>query len=185
MDSTLIRKDVGEWPDLDASPAKSGVIRWLELGGRLLVVTSDEGHRPFRQLLAQITPEKLRDRVMLSVGDGAAIYMPVTQRGGGLDFCLDKTYHDEFSPTLPHADRTLDIACKMAQDFVIACSHNDQLLSTITPQSRREAYRELIAQFSDRAGAGRVPLLRAGLEELSHSGQVFDPMERCPDTAEQ
>ena len=24
MDSTLIRKDVGEWPDLDASPAKSG-----------------------------------------------------------------------------------------------------------------------------------------------------------------
>ena len=66
MDSTLIRKDAGEWPDLDASPAKAGLVRWLKLGGRLLVVTSDEGHRPFRQLLAQIRPQSLWARVLLS-----------------------------------------------------------------------------------------------------------------------
>ena len=101
--------------------------------------------------------------------------MPVTQRGGGLDFVSTRPTM-AVPPTLPHADRTLDIACKMAQDFVIACSHNDPTLSTITPQSRREAYRELIAQFYRPRRCWKGPVSsRAGLEELSHSGQVFDP----------
>lgn len=46
MDSTLIRKERGMYPDLNDSPVKPHLLRWLQSGGHLLVVTSDEGHRP-------------------------------------------------------------------------------------------------------------------------------------------
>eukprot|EP01050_Picozoa_sp_SAG11_P023497 SAG11_NODE_4736_length_1786_cov_1.609959_1_plen_222_part_00 len=60
----------GEWPELAESPVRSHLLEWLELGGRLLVVTSDDGHRPWRALMRQIPPP-LRLRVVLSTADGA------------------------------------------------------------------------------------------------------------------
>lgn len=165
MDSTLIRKDPGVWPDLEESPVRPNLLRWLKLGGRLLVVTSDEGHRPFRQFLAQIHPAELRESVLLSVGDGASIYMPErstesnkskgaedsTQKSTSkidMDFVIDQTYIDRFTPYLPHPEETMGVACKMAQDFLIACSKDPSLLDTVKPESRRNSYRELIAQFT-------------------------------------
>ena len=40
-------------PGLDTSPVRPHLFAWLESGGSLLVVTSDDGHRPWRQLLGQ------------------------------------------------------------------------------------------------------------------------------------
>ena len=86
MDSTLIRRMLVSGLTLMLLQQEAGGDSMVR--ARREVAGRDERRRAQAvptALLAQITP-KLRDRVMLSVGDEAAIYMPVTQRGGGLDF---------------------------------------------------------------------------------------------------
>ena len=73
MDSTLIRKDRGVYGSLDDSPCRAPLLEWLRSGGSLLVVTSDDGWRPFEQLWKQI-PSELRVRVAMSTSDGAALF---------------------------------------------------------------------------------------------------------------
>ena len=77
MDSTLIEHgpDKSALGDLDTSPCAAPLFEWLEAGGRLLVVTSDDGYRPFTSLWEQI-PAALRANgaVCLSTSDGAALY---------------------------------------------------------------------------------------------------------------
>eukprot|EP00936_MAST-01D_sp_MAST-1D-sp1_P002050 g2050.t1 len=77
MDSTLIKHgtDKSALGDLSISPCAAPLFEWLETGGRLLVVTSDDGYRPFTSLWEQI-PAALRANgaVCLSSSDGAALY---------------------------------------------------------------------------------------------------------------
>ena len=75
MDQTLVEKVPGKFPDLNASACRAPLLRWLGLGGRLFVVTSDDGYRPFKHLWGQI-PADLRanGRVLLSTGGGATIF---------------------------------------------------------------------------------------------------------------
>ena len=49
MDKTLVDKRRDSYPSFSESPCFEPMQKWFELGGNLLVVTSDDGHRPFRQ----------------------------------------------------------------------------------------------------------------------------------------
>jgi hypothetical protein len=120
MDSTLLRKSPGEWPDFEESdrdddnPVRLPLFTWLRSGGSLLVVTSDDGHRPWRQLLRQV-PVELRGSVLLSTADGAVLsslqdgkYTEETSYWGGA--LMDKGVG---STGLPASDLTTEIACEM------------------------------------------------------------------------
>merc|ERR1711871_263154 len=83
MDSTIMAKSKGVYQDLESSPCFPHIVKWLEIGGRLLVVTSDDGYRPFKQFLAQV-PQNLRTSVLLSCSDGASLFS-VDERGEPLE----------------------------------------------------------------------------------------------------
>ena len=87
MDGTLVgkpgRTSDGDYaaPLLDASPVFEPLVQWLELGGNLLVVTSDDGNWPIRKVW-RCLPLKYRTvssaaaprRVALCTSDGAALF---------------------------------------------------------------------------------------------------------------
>ena len=75
MDSTLIRKEGNIYGDLNASPCCKPLLSFLKAGGSLLVVTSDDGYRPFTQMWDQIPIEfRSTGQVWISTGDGAALF---------------------------------------------------------------------------------------------------------------
>lgn len=164
MDSTLIKKVRGEYPDLNASPCRAPLLRFLGLGGRLLVVTSDEGHRPFRQLLAQIEPAALRRRVILSVGDGCLIYRALDSKSGSGDsddassseFVLDQDYLATHRPLLPDPKRVMAIARDITVDFLTQCAKNRELLTSIRPASRQKCYSAVVAHVGPHAPRERM-----------------------------
>ena len=53
---------------------------WLRAGGGLLVVTTDDGHRPFGKVWASI-PAELRRRVLISTSDGASLFRGTEETG--------------------------------------------------------------------------------------------------------
>ena len=77
MDDTLLEKK----PPGSKSPTKTfadspcyePVLSWLKAGGGLLVVTTDDGHRPFGKVWSSI-PAELRRRVLISTSDGASLF---------------------------------------------------------------------------------------------------------------
>eukprot|EP00747_Dinoflagellata_sp_TGD_P057705 gnl/TRDRNA2_/TRDRNA2_150775_c0_seq2.p1 gnl/TRDRNA2_/TRDRNA2_150775_c0~~gnl/TRDRNA2_/TRDRNA2_150775_c0_seq2.p1 ORF type:complete len:456 (-),score=85.06 gnl/TRDRNA2_/TRDRNA2_150775_c0_seq2:6-1301(-) len=78
MDKTLIDKPppaTKNSPALSQSPTYGPVMSWLRRGGRLCVVTTDDGYRPFRKLWNEI-PKELRAerRVVMASSDGAALF---------------------------------------------------------------------------------------------------------------
>ena len=143
MDSTLIRKERGEYPDLEDSPCRPHLLQWLTSGGKLLVVTSDEGHRPFRQLLGQI-PSELRPSVVLAAGEGAALY-----KHDGTTFVEDDDYEKATTPGLPHPHEAVKIACDIKREFMVSCLHNRTLLEHVQPKSRRLSYSLLLDTVTD------------------------------------
>ena len=56
------------------------MLSWLRAGGGLLVVTTDDGHRPFGKVWASI-PAKLRRRVLISTSDGASLFRGTEEDG--------------------------------------------------------------------------------------------------------
>jgi hypothetical protein len=152
MDSTLLRKSPGEWPDLEDSPVRLPLFTWLRSGGSLLVVTSDDGHRPWRALLGQI-PEQLHGNVVLSTADGAVLSS--LHRG---EYTEEHAYwscalHDKgvTSTGLPSADVTTEVACKIKRDFLADCMSSPELLATVSPDWRQEGYAAILARFSSPA----------------------------------
>lgn len=140
MDSTLLRKSPGEWPDLEESgseednPVRLPLFTWLRSGGSLLVVTSDDGHRPWRQLMRQIPPE-LRGSVVLSTADGAVLSS--LQSG---EYTEEQSYwggallnQGVGSTGLPASDLTTEIACEMKRSFLADCMSDAALLATVSP----------------------------------------------------
>jgi hypothetical protein len=145
MDSTLIRKARGEWPDLDESPVRPHLFEWLRTGGSLLVVTSDDGHRPWRSLLGQI-PAELRQRVALSTADGAVLARHMEHSGR---FTEDRGYWDSAAAGgtgLPQPDRTTELACAIKRDFLCDAMADPELLASVSPAWRRESYADILAQ---------------------------------------
>lgn len=150
MDSTLIRKARGEWPELNESSVRPHLVEWLRTGGALLVVTSDDGHRPWRALLRHI-PEPLRDRVALSTADGAVLARLDEKTG---KFSEDHSYWDSanYSETesccnagLP--EHATEIACAIKRDFLSDAIHDPALLASISPDWRREEYSRILDRF--------------------------------------
>ena len=83
MDDTLLRKlPPGQRgasikrPCFGTSPCFDPMSRWLAAGNGLVVVTTDDGYRPYNALWDQI-PKRYRceGRVLLSTSDGAALYV--------------------------------------------------------------------------------------------------------------
>jgi hypothetical protein len=152
MDSTLLRKSPGEWPDLEDSPVRLPLLTWLSSGGSLLVVTSDDGQRPWRALLRQI-PERLRCHVVLSTADGA-----VLSSMQGDEFSEEQAYwscalgdRGVSSTGLPSAKATTEIACNIKRDFLVDCMSSPQLLETVSPDWRQESYAAILAKFKTAA----------------------------------
>ena len=77
MDDTLLeKKPSGTKSHNQAfadSPCYEPVLSWLKVGGGLVVVTTDDGHRPFGKVWASI-PAELRRRVLMSTSDGASLF---------------------------------------------------------------------------------------------------------------
>ena len=151
MDSTLIRKAPGEWPGLDTSPVRPHLFAWLESGGALLVITSDDGHRPWRQLLGQI-PETLRGNVLLSTADGAALSRPGPDGGTFTeDLHYWRTANNGEPAGLPSPAAVVEVACDIKRDFLVAAMGDTSLLATVTPDWRMEGYADILAKFTTEA----------------------------------
>tara|TARA_B110000208_G_scaffold102120_1_gene127199 strand:- start:7 stop:1437 length:1431 start_codon:yes stop_codon:yes gene_type:complete len=110
MDRTLVRKVPGTFPDFNASPVKEPLLRWLGLGGRLFIVTSDDGRRPFHSMWSQIPPElRANGRVLLSTGGGATIF-----RGDASGDVVEvREFWDEARSGLASPGRATSLACDM------------------------------------------------------------------------
>lgn len=146
MDSTLIRKARGEWPGLRDSPVRPHLLTWLESGGSVLVVTSDDGHRPWRQLLGQI-PAVLRRNVLLSTGDGAVLSR-LDERGvftEDLEYWRSANGGD--TAGLPSTTEVVETACELKRDFLVDAMSDPSLLQTVSPDWRLEGYRALLGRF--------------------------------------
>ena len=154
MDSTLLRKSPGEWPDLEEtgreedSPVRLPLFTWLRSGGSLLVVTSDDGHRPWRQLMRQI-PAELRGSVVLSTADGAVLSSLQDGEYTEEEIYWGKAlqYEGVGSTGLPASDLTTEIACQMKRDFLADCMSDSALLATVSPDWRQDGYANIIAQY--------------------------------------
>jgi hypothetical protein len=144
MDSTLIKKERGEYPDLNASPVKQHLIHWLTSGGHLLVVTSDEGHSPFKQLIGQI-PSQLRSSVILATGEGAVLYKHSKKYN---TFIEDLDYQNNYHPGLPSPLIAVDVACELKRDFMFAAYDNRALLEQVAPESRKLSYETLFKSMN-------------------------------------
>ena len=144
MDSTLLQKERGMYPDLNASPCQPHLLTWLRSGGKLLVITSDEGRRPFKQLLGQI-PRELRAAVVLAAGEGAALYKHSKLHQ---TFVEDSDYIATRTPGLPHPLKAVEIACDLKRDFMTAAFVNRTLLDQVAPQSRQDSYQVLFNSIS-------------------------------------
>lgn len=134
MDGTLVglpgfvAKGKYKAPTLAESPCLQPLCRWLRAGGRLLVVTSDDGDGPVRRVLQHLPPELL-PRVLFSTSDGAALFHCtqggdlVEAAGYGTDYCLksDATY----------LQAVYDIARKMHIAFFRDLSADPDLLASL------------------------------------------------------
>ena len=142
MDQTLVEKVPGRFPDLNASACRAPLLRWLGLGGRLFVVTSDDGYRPFNHLWGQI-PAGLRanGRVLLSTGGGATIF------SGDADgeVVEVREFWDEVGAGISSPARATVLACDMARYTLVA------------------ALRKRLAQDGSRAGANPVDDLHSAV----------------------
>ena len=76
MDRTLVDKPPkGGYPTVQDGPCFDAVLRWLQLGHRLAVVTTDAGLRPFAAVWDCMPAECRADgRLLISTADGAALY---------------------------------------------------------------------------------------------------------------
>ncbi len=75
MDKTLMDKKAGTYPTFSESPAFQPVLQWLKYGGKLLCVTSDDGHRPFGQFWDNIPASHRKNgQVLLSTAGGATLF---------------------------------------------------------------------------------------------------------------
>lgn len=76
MDRTLVDKPPkGGYPKLDESPCFEPVLRWLDIGGRLCVVTTDGGLRTFAAIWDCIPPMKRANgHLVVCTADGASLH---------------------------------------------------------------------------------------------------------------
>ena len=80
MDGTVLKK--AGWhngtytaPHMSDGPCGTVMQRWLALGGRVLMVTSDDGNAPIRKLWECVPPSlRANGAMLLSTSDGAALW---------------------------------------------------------------------------------------------------------------
>lgn len=177
MDKTLIDKPppaVRPSPSFSQSPAFAPTIKLLQSGGRLCVVTTDDGFRPFQHLWQEIPAELRSDRrVVMATSDGAAMFY------GDKDGQLveDSAYAAQAEancslrlPTDPQQLERLLMACKhLYVRFIIdlkASQTGDGKLLSCLDKRARSAYEEVLAKVDEGKTLEAGKNLQAQLEEL-------------------
>jgi hypothetical protein len=163
MDNTLLDKQPGSYPRFRASPCYDPLLRWIDLGGRVLVVTSDDGKRPLEQFYKEI-PDSHRDRVLLSTAGGAVLYRSPTK------FDLNYWNREEGGGGLADPISTSRIACNLIRSYLLDSYVSPSLLDHLQP-SRHEKIQHFFSKYTS------LDSLSSKLEEndeqfLSHGALI-------------
>ena len=137
MDNTLLDKKPGTYPRFRSSPCFEALLRWIDLGGKCLVVTSDDGKRPLEQFYEEI-PSSRRRHVLISTAGGACLYRSVERS--------DLEYWNRHGG-LPDPDLIQTIACNVARSYLLDSYVSKSLLDHLQA-SRREKIFSFLNQFS-------------------------------------
>eukprot|EP00928_Gymnodinium_smaydae_P030712 TRINITY_DN22762_c0_g1_i1.p1 TRINITY_DN22762_c0_g1~~TRINITY_DN22762_c0_g1_i1.p1 ORF type:complete len:508 (+),score=72.17 TRINITY_DN22762_c0_g1_i1:45-1568(+) len=171
MDGTLVGKPGFvapgryEAPTLADSPCLRPLCRWLRAGGRLVVVTSDDGDGPVRRVLSHI-PAELLPRVLFSTSDGAALFRCREDRalsavegyGAQLRLPSDKAY----------LHRVYAVAQRMHSAFFADLAEDPALFDSLD-ETLRGAYRPVL----DAVASGETTLEETfGIPKLLLPGRV-------------
>ena len=176
MDSTLIEKGPGTYPTLAESPCLQPLLTWLERGGFLLCVTSDDGHRPFKHLWEQL-PCKFRksQQVVLSTSDGAAMFRGDPATG-------DPVEEAAFTATLAEvADPGGEVAVGTARDMLVSFFHGlllDRTPLDLLPERRAAGFRKVLDKVERGESAGGAEASdssRAKLAAIFTPDNLFRP----------
>jgi hypothetical protein len=152
MDNTLLDKAPGSYPTLEESPCREPLNRWLELGGHLLCVTSDDGYRPFTHFWDAIDVKfRRKGQVLLSTAGGATIFRG--NDAGDAEEMMD--YWEEAGRGLPHPEKTTTLACSMLRDFLLDALESPTLLSLLDERRRRE-YELILKQHPTKESLEKV-----------------------------
>jgi len=179
MDRTLVDKPPkGGYPKLDESPCFGPVVRWLDAGGRLCVVTTDGGLRTFAAVWDCIPAAKRANgQVLICTSDGASLHYGDC-RGDLVEDTEYKTNALEGAdgmrgvPGLP--PELMPELLQIAREVQLACFDemlvDNTLLAHLGPRDR-ESYTQILKRIS-RASKG------------SPLGQSFDDGDHDMDASQ-
>ena len=142
MDKTLMDKKAGTYPLFAESPAFLPILNWLQRGGKLLCVTSDDGYRPFHQFWDNIpTCHKKNGQVLLSTAGGATLY-----KGNDCGEAVKvDSFFTEVSGGIPISQVTKIARC-IVLDFFLDALDDRSLLKRLAGY-RRVAYEKILKDY--------------------------------------
>jgi hypothetical protein len=159
---------------LTDSPCMEPLVRWLRLGGKALIVTSDDGNAPQRKVWHCIPSELRKDRrVLLSTSDGAALWFDDEQGEITADSSYTTKAVDNGNTGLPpvHMETILQIAREMHISFfsdLLAERSNPQLMPLLT-NMHQKAYGKIL----DEVASGSQTMEEAlSLDNLLHFQRI-------------
>lgn len=169
MDRTLVDKPPkGGYPTVKDGPTFDSVLRWLEAGHRLCMVTTDAGMRPFVAFWNCIPADYRTDgRLVVATADGAALYYGDAKG----ELVQDEEYSKSALagntgvgsvPGLPpeHMPELLQIAQQIQLAWFDDMMVDPSLIPLLGP--REQKYYPLILQRVIRAAKGLAPLVEPG-----------------------
>lgn len=184
MDDTLIHKPKGAYnrkdTSLRTSPCFQPLLRWLCGGGYLVVVTADDGIRPFKALWNDV-PVELRGRLMIATSDGAALFRCANQKIPGdvkedlefRAFLAERLKRVEEGVTTANVgempEEVVEAARQMLLEFLDDFETDPQLRLRL-PRTLAEQYETLLQSVKTANESLRRVL---SIERLASPGQVL------------
>ena len=159
-------KQAGTYPTLEQSACYTALIEWLSLGGRLLVVTSDDGYRPFAQFWEQIPLQfRTNNQVLLSTAVGNTLFSGDARAGQPMQH---RNYWTQNKSGLPSPQVAVNEACLIFRELLtdLCCDRsvvraaNDTLLLDVMDATATRKYRPLVAKIKASCQE-KIPKLQA------------------------
>ena len=152
MDKTLMDKKAGTYPTFSESPAFQPVLQWLKYGGKLLCVTSDDGHRPFGQFWDNIPASHRKNgQVLLSTAGGATLFAGDSE-GEVIEV---KSFFEEVKGGLPSPTESTKLATCMVRDFFLDAFDDRSMLKPLASY-RRIAYEKILEKYPSKEKLEKV-----------------------------
>ena len=152
MDKTLMDKKAGTYPTFSESPAFQPVLQWLKYGGKLLCVTSDDGHRPFGQFWDNIPASHRKNgQVLLSTAGGATLFAGDSE-GEVIEV---KSFFEEVKGGLPSPTESTKLATHMVRDFFLDAFDDRSMLKPLASY-RRIAYEKILEKYPSKEKLEKV-----------------------------